>query len=911
MTVTLSVSDGAWSVNHPNFLGLLRQSIESTLPSLELFSHAGSLLFDLFPNSISDLTFTSDNNIPNRHMEFTLRSPYYDIPQHSPADCVNINCPFLQPTQNDNTLMCNNGQVCNTVTNGAGCCSTRGGKKQCPLNFSFMCGGPSMCNGDYCCSDTAAGCALLGGVRQCSANLCQNGEKLFFNINPELTTCGAVPPRTTLNLQINGRSWDIERWSTPMSTFEAEEKSQYATEEFLFEIFGTELHSTNDSASISYISSGVGCHDGLEKIGQFNDLYIPSGSTIIEGPGHTQLQYRVTPVDPGIYNLCYKDFRDSSWSTTPGVHRYRPNDIVTVIGRVFTMQSDWDLSEMANVTIDDEPRRITFGGKGFCFSARDAAERGFAGPQQYGHNDVGSCDSIKVMEGDSDCNPGYPSLDDRTGRYTPAIPLRSDTQNDPTTGYVDIVLKQKGTFTVCYLSGFARYWQRVSLFNVTAAIHRWDACNPEEYDTRVWHRSFLASKLYSPYSSLPCNVRYEALAGVPQRIFFKGAGLTSTTAIYGDRSKQRIYQFLGSGKCTPSDIAIPVRSCTVDNVMKPNIDLPYCQRLCDRVAYCDSVAFGFDSSLSLTQCFLYFASVPNPNVQLSHEDLRCTITAGTDRVIGSISITPAARFSCYNRTLGEDINDVGDRVKVIKFGDDCETSSSPGEGILDQRTPAIQYVDSDPVSIRNRGFWDAVPRTCIPPFNRCVTPVTDAVWIFNTYGRYSFCYNFKDTSEWVLVPDTNLVVWAEITSISPDRLPARSDRDAAPTVQYIGTGILNAGFNARLREWPDTCTSPPRHPGVIGYGWEEDVFLDSGVPLYDQSFNTPIPTQAISAPVAPFLVGFQRVLAQSNWTFSDITTNGQNVANLPHWWTQSGEYLFCYQLPGLTDWRPVGYVTGV
>lgn len=69
----------------------------------------------------------------------------------------------------DNVLLCANGQSCNGETDGWACCSSKGGRAQCPSNLPVMCAVSNGCAGgsDYCCAPTAGTCS--GGVRGCGA----------------------------------------------------------------------------------------------------------------------------------------------------------------------------------------------------------------------------------------------------------------------------------------------------------------------------------------------------------------------------------------------------------------------------------------------------------------------------------------------------------------------------------------------------------------------------------------------------------------------------------------------------------------------------------------------------------------------------------------------------------------------
>eukprot|EP01064_Diplonema_japonicum_P004385 TRINITY_DN12848_c0_g1_i1.p1 TRINITY_DN12848_c0_g1~~TRINITY_DN12848_c0_g1_i1.p1 ORF type:complete len:4801 (+),score=721.22 TRINITY_DN12848_c0_g1_i1:72-14474(+) len=881
LSVTLSVSDGSWEVANPNFIDMLRNSVLSTLPSTEVFSHAGPLLTELMPDSIDELFFYSDTSVPNRHMVFNISSPKYDIPSSTPKKCFTTSCPWLVPTTTVNVFECGDTTECNGITSstGMGCCVGRQGIRRCPLNWPYMCNDQS-CFGGYCCVDRPDACLTLGGLRSCGSPNCVLDETIRFNVAPEMTTCRLIPP-TDLEVRIEGADWVNANWSTPETTFEATNYSTYVGEPVTILIEGTELHSLNDTAAISYTP---GCKPGDPIYGNnltLKAVTLPnrvSQNMRPEGPGLVAVTFSPQTHVPGIYDVCYKDFRDVEFERIPilgaGSTVY---PVLTVIGKAFSLQGEFG-GDAFNVTTDVKTRLELYG-KGFC--AGDSIVTNGAGRQSYGHNGVG-CDSVKIMIGDVDCNPGYPQVDDLSGRFAAPVALEprvGDVGGFPRShGTVDFLLNTAGTYTVCYLSRWAIYWQSVGTFNVSAVINRWDACDPSTYDVTLYHKSMRDSFL-SPSSNMqpPCEISYTALSGKAQRIFFQGKGLTSTGDQLGKRSRYRLYQLLGNGECRPTDPTFGQVTC------QPLVFMTLwdCQKLCDTSAYCDGVQHNTGTGECVLQLMSDSYQLPNMNcVPGIHQNL------GATRVRGSLRIASGpAGTRCFNRTDNMDPTDVGDRAKVIRHGDSCQYSDSPGPGTLSPSTPAIQYVDGDPYG----ADWDTTADTCTwhSSATRCYTRDTNVIWTFYNYGRYTLCYQFFGTDEWIQVPETHLVVNAEITMISPTRLVASQ---IPPVVWYIGRGIAYDIVEARMREWPATCDSPMQHPGVQGYGWEEDTVLQPG--------------EFVVSP------GQFEAIAQTNWSFEAVGSNsgGPPTAVLPHWWSMTGFYLFCYRIPGLTGWLPIDYL---
>jgi hypothetical protein len=78
-------------------------------------------------------------------------------------------CPFMTGSELDNHLMCQDGSMCNVVTDGWGCCNDKGTREKCPKNFPVMCRKERACAAgmDYCCEATISDCASFNGTRPC------------------------------------------------------------------------------------------------------------------------------------------------------------------------------------------------------------------------------------------------------------------------------------------------------------------------------------------------------------------------------------------------------------------------------------------------------------------------------------------------------------------------------------------------------------------------------------------------------------------------------------------------------------------------------------------------------------------------------------------------------------------------
>ena len=75
-------------------------------------------------------------------------------------------CDWLSDSGERDVLVCGDGSRCNGKTAGWGCCETKGGRKQCPLNIPTMCTSQTCGGGDFCCE---AECSSKGGERDASS----------------------------------------------------------------------------------------------------------------------------------------------------------------------------------------------------------------------------------------------------------------------------------------------------------------------------------------------------------------------------------------------------------------------------------------------------------------------------------------------------------------------------------------------------------------------------------------------------------------------------------------------------------------------------------------------------------------------------------------------------------------------
>jgi len=90
------------------------------------------------------------------------------VKQTSLEDCSVDDCPWLESSDSSSIMGCMDGTTCNVNEDPLGwsCCSTRGGRAQCPAGLN-MCARPNSCDDltDYCCE---ADCSSYDGERPCS-----------------------------------------------------------------------------------------------------------------------------------------------------------------------------------------------------------------------------------------------------------------------------------------------------------------------------------------------------------------------------------------------------------------------------------------------------------------------------------------------------------------------------------------------------------------------------------------------------------------------------------------------------------------------------------------------------------------------------------------------------------------------
>lgn len=117
-----------------------------------------------------------------------------------------------------NMMKCMDGTVCD-VTDGEkwGCCNSRGGRAQCPMNFSYMCSNSSACDQNHCCAREAAQCTPHGGLRtDCPADVqesaCPHSGKDFILICNDGTECSVrTPDIIAFQDQFKEYGWDCCR----------------------------------------------------------------------------------------------------------------------------------------------------------------------------------------------------------------------------------------------------------------------------------------------------------------------------------------------------------------------------------------------------------------------------------------------------------------------------------------------------------------------------------------------------------------------------------------------------------------------------------------------------------------------------------------------------------------------------
>ena len=914
VVVTLSVHNGQWNTQHPDFITMLRDSVISDLPSTEVYSHAGPLKWqELMPRTLDEIDFVTDpgSTVP-RHMVFNLSSVLYDIPSRSPTrDCAIDGCPFLTPTNIRDTLTCGDDTTCNVLTHADAfaCCQANGGIKRCPHNWPTMCRDPVCAGNQYCCVDLASACITggFGGTRVCNAKGCTAGETLSFDLNADLTVCKVAPPPGQLTLRIEGDSWGLHYWNTTSETYEGLNHSAYVEDTIPIHFEGWELHTINDTAALSLVP-GCGTTDlvGADMKLQPTEPQrwsTPASYTFRDGPGLRAANFTPNATTPGIYDVCYKDFRVSAFTRVMAepLVNYQT---VTVIGQAFRYYGDWGNDHTVNVTYNeqDKTNMLTIEGRGLCTGD---APPGRLPSRTWAHGDADArkgCDSVKIMHGDVGCNPGMPTVhDDLSGRFGDPVALQPGPYDIPGTprsvGYAAFDLHTRGTFSVCYMSRWGMRWQKLGTFEVVAQVRRWDACNPRSRDANMTlrHDGAFSADHQTPYTTPTCELQYEAVASKPQRIYFEGTGLTSTRDPAGKRARRRRYDFVGAGECAQPNPATHkhIAKCQMPGA----VTYDACTLQCDIEVDCDFVDFRTATGA----CRLHFPY----NDAMYSPQARGFVCIPDPH---SVDVTPRAfgwlvpkripninDISCFKRTNDTvSMNDTGDKVKVVRFGDDCETAQGPGDFVLADETPAVLNVTGDP----SGSLWQTTARACklccSVVANGCRTKVTEAIWTFFAYGRYSFCYQAMGTEPWVLVPDTFLTVRAYVDDIDDavDKLLVASQDP--PTVWYYGTGFLRGEVEARMREWPGDCNTPPRHPGVLGYGWEDDAILSEG----------------------ELLPGWQNLNVdrrmKTNWTFESVQFGGHPPATalIPHWYSQTGEYLFCYRIPGMDDlWKPIDYMT--
>eukprot|EP00756_Hemistasia_phaeocysticola_P048721 Hpha_TRINITY_DN23125_c0_g1::TRINITY_DN23125_c0_g1_i1::g.29509::m.29509 len=565
--VTLYVNDVSWDTTAFPFTSILRSSMRSSLPNVEILSHAGPLITELLPDGPRGDSWEVPGSEGGKMLIFNLSSPFYDIPGTYPRDC----CTWDLPTGTTDMLICIDGYNCLTTgLEGTGCCKTHQGRAQCPPNMPVMCAnkvctfpvpgtGGAQTYTDFCCEVQASDCNTpsKGGTRQC---LCDRSELIWFDVDPRLTVCRLSPPAggKLLNVFIQGESWTVSAVDTDSNTPEGRGRSAYAGTVFPFNITGTELNTMNDTAALSPIP---GCGDTALLEGRsFGLSPLAPAAPLPHRPGLTGVLWQPTIDIPGFYEICYRDLRDQGFTRipalAPGVVVYNH---VTVIGQVLSYQGSWG-GGSANVTNPeagaDSRHTISMTGRGLCTGSA-----------------LQTCDQVKLVargdatDGFQSCNPSYPAIvsNDSTNLYwgpvplqpAPGFPMRSpDITSDPWFPAQDasaqVELTVPGNASICYKSRWATHWQYVGVVEVTPRVIEWGACEPLDVNFDPGTREVLESDPpATPFTRdhQTCEVSYRAIAGRPQRLYVRGVGLTTTAKLAGSRVRYFEYSSLGVGMC--------------------------------------------------------------------------------------------------------------------------------------------------------------------------------------------------------------------------------------------------------------------------------------------------------------------------------------------------------------------------
>eukprot|EP01062_Namystynia_karyoxenos_P005433 TRINITY_DN11904_c0_g1_i1.p1 TRINITY_DN11904_c0_g1~~TRINITY_DN11904_c0_g1_i1.p1 ORF type:complete len:5299 (+),score=1106.13 TRINITY_DN11904_c0_g1_i1:80-15898(+) len=992
--VTLYVNDASWNTEHPQFMGLLRQSVRSSLPNIEALSHAGPLITELIPDSAIGDAYAFPEGPLGQMLVFNISSPMYDIPGQYPRGCwsqaqppltwdgtavASDSCAWDFPTLAENRLLCRDDTTCDLVGDGPGCCGDNGGRKRCPPNLPYMCQNQECvldhpAGGTYaewCCYAAAHECGGKGGLRTCTSPPsqcpceCKESELVWFDLHPDLTVCRLSPPSEgrLLNVYIRGESWAVGAVTPESDTPEALGRSAYAGSVFPINITGSELNSLNDTAALSPVP-GCGAfavHEG----GDYPLAPLAPEAPEPPRPGLTGVRWEPVIGVPGEYEVCYRDLRDSGFTRipqlAPGIRVYAT---LTVIGRVFSYRGVWG-SGTANATnpysAEPELAEVILYGKGMCTGSEQRI-----------------CDQVKLAwrdpakDGFLSCNPLYPSVapvGDTTNLYAAPVhlaPWGGEPERNPDlsphapyarwtpaeAASAGLRLDAPGLAALCYKSRWARHWQYVADIEVRARVARAAACEPRSVVVDAV-TGLVRDAQVTPYTPVvQCPTSNEAFAGTPQRVYFNGVALTATQDAPGGRARYRQYTVLGqNGVCRslpapppppspppsppapfppppqPSPPPPPPMPCPPPSPPPPLLQIPdgpprcygknryatvqECQEQCDINPGCD----GIEYAASVQTCVLHFPTralagcrpdplgcgdaVPpiTPNrplwscVQPSPGEERSGAMGlqvwGLSDVLqwdGSalVRTAPPQDTQCIVRSEEPRADDTGDMVKVMRWGDDCATTSGPEEGALRNSTPAVQAVRGLPEGLD----WDTVTETCRRPphgINKCSTRNVHADWEFLKFGLYEFCYTGAGFGGvWHKVPDMYLRVDADITGMAPLELTAGGD---PPTVRFYGYGMTGDQIAVRLREWPLSCDAPAQHFGILAEGWQEEAMIGPGT-LLPESEN-----------------GRRREYV--DWVFTVPSGARPDYAQ---WWTVSGDYTFCYRIPGLTPWQAAGVI---